>query len=1508
MSQSSFKVNDAVSIDQKGSTSVLHGQVAYVGPVDFTDGDDWVGVRLTGSSIGKGKNNGSVQGKVYFDNCGPNGGVFVRNAALKRRTLSKLEELRLKRGARASATSSPSTSSSSIAGTRTSTRSITGTGTGTGTPRKMHSSSVNFASHTNDDDNSSVSSMTSMRSSATSGTNRSRLDEIRQRRLALQRNNKAASTSSLTSTPSTPPSASKIKSPSTSTSTSKQQHQQRSATPPQHNKTPSSSKTPTTSSRKVKISTTTPPPKMQQHQIIQPQTPPPQQPDKAIIEITHLKEKIKILEDNLHSSQTQTLNLQKSLKESEQIIHETKMLNEEYKSNLELVKQEAKQAIETATKATAAAIADAKKAQADEAQAQASSEKTPPSIPIPTPPIHTNTISKEKYHTLLTKHQNLQKTHDATTHEKNTIHEQYIQQQIQSNKLQQTIQTMQQTHEEEIHNLRNELTNSRTQLKSYETELQETKSKTALREDNNAIHYKERAKLQAEMLTWERKLKEAMREKLTLEQSFEDLTLDKEQIQESLESMEDKYEELKIDLESLQIEAEEMRFELEDARERSEKAEAKLAMGKIGTATATTTTTATATTTTTASDTNDGETANASSTGADAEDIAQALSIQNTRLREAIIRLREQSSYEKMELIKQLRTAEKEAELTSSLKEETAKYLKNDKIQKQEINELKEMVDQGSAFEQMVEDLSDRVLAVEDNNIALQGTIRELEEGGELSAEIEEAQADEIKALMKDLQNRDTVVLNLEEAIKMQRKRELDFQRTVGNYRQSIDTLQHEKNSLLALHQGDEDKKKDALISSQKALAQAAQSVVHATKARKREANATFNLIDAKVKSHLAERLENFLPRSVASEEISAVKGELLLSKIAMKASLSLNSVSDIFQKIIQEGQTVIESITSSGKGTIQGQSQEVVIEKISMSSNVSQQINTMIHQTKFTQLAIETSSECLRLLSISQWPDLLSSHSSVEFSIALSHAIPPVDSAISEQLLKLKEEGVLSPHRSNLNILQQTLRDALSSVNGAVDGDGNPLIPSGWNPPSLYVLTYISSVKFYCFGTASILASLLSTEDGTNLEEKSAFVSNIFTHVNNIGVKVSQTCDEMITLDITDIEGFNSLQKIVSELKHSSFEMFTFSESLFSSGQDIYSSRLLELKNKADIVHSLLGKVMSLVRTLNSDGNIHQESKDLSSLELVESLSPETSDPWESIVKLARKLRSSEGDADDINYLIRGKALEEQLSVAVENDAKLSISNSKVRSLEKNLATRSKEISMQNGRLLELENLLSQTSKSTENISVKSTPQKISNVSDQELKEEVRVLNEAMEVLQSQVDEYEKEIRSLKDPQKNKINRKGAPGSARKNTILETDFSLSSIGLGNSQNAPQENNLRAGIVEAALFRPALRSARADASIWKSKAIADTLLKLPPLSAVSKFPNSEISSQREKLLLASSEVRRRKANVTILELGVDNSARLRLREERRKTALAINRLEDVSNSVRFVLGSRAIQV
>ena len=88
-------------------------------------------------------------------------------------------------------------------------------------------------------------------------------------------------------------------------------------------------------------------------------------------------------------------------------------------------------------------------------------------------------------------------------------------------------------------------------------------------------------------------------------------------------------------------------------------------------------------------------------------------------------------------------------------------------VHKSVVRELKETIDVSSAFEGIVEDLSDRILSLEDDNAALRQSIYELEEATELATEMEEVQSEELKTLNKELESKDVKIINLEEAIKM---------------------------------------------------------------------------------------------------------------------------------------------------------------------------------------------------------------------------------------------------------------------------------------------------------------------------------------------------------------------------------------------------------------------------------------------------------------------------------------------------------------------------------------------------------------------------------------------------------------------------------------------------------------------------------------------------------------------------------------------------------------------
>jgi dynactin 1 len=281
-----------------------------------------------------------------------------------------------------------------------------------------------------------------------------------------------------------------------------------------------------------------------------------------------------------------------------------------------------------------------------------------------------------------------------------------------------------------------DLTAAKTELEELQNQLAHLAEQSEVRGASDASHYKERARLQGEVASLNRKVEQLELDKQELENNVEELTFEKEQLQEDKEGLEDRLEELKLDTETAQMEVEELRMELEEANTTQEPSETITSPSKGGELN-------------------------------EAQDMAQNLSVQNARLREALIRLREQAAVEKMELSRQLRSVEKDAEEAKTLASEV-ESLRNLKVSwGEQISDLKDMVEQGSAYEVMVEDLSDRVLSLEEELVACQQTIREMEEAADITAEMEEVQTEELKALNRDLEDRESIIRNLEEAIKM---------------------------------------------------------------------------------------------------------------------------------------------------------------------------------------------------------------------------------------------------------------------------------------------------------------------------------------------------------------------------------------------------------------------------------------------------------------------------------------------------------------------------------------------------------------------------------------------------------------------------------------------------------------------------------------------------------------------------------------------------------------------
>jgi dynactin complex subunit len=79
MTSEDLRLHDPVIITTNDDDELV-GTVAHLGPVQFAPGSDWIGIKLTDTSVGRGKNNGTVKGVFYFDAGGENNGMFVRRA------------------------------------------------------------------------------------------------------------------------------------------------------------------------------------------------------------------------------------------------------------------------------------------------------------------------------------------------------------------------------------------------------------------------------------------------------------------------------------------------------------------------------------------------------------------------------------------------------------------------------------------------------------------------------------------------------------------------------------------------------------------------------------------------------------------------------------------------------------------------------------------------------------------------------------------------------------------------------------------------------------------------------------------------------------------------------------------------------------------------------------------------------------------------------------------------------------------------------------------------------------------------------------------------------------------------------------------------------------------------------------------------------------------------------------------------------------------------------------
>jgi len=1322
-----FALEDPVHVLVGGQQ--LEGIIAYLGPVKFAEGNDWVGVRLTGKSVGKGKNDGSVRGERYFDTGDAmDSGVFVKKKTVSRRTLTRLEELRLKR-----ALASPGATAVSTPVGRTGRSSLATSSV----KKKEREKDVSDAGQQND--------------------TKRRLDELRERRNAygtgLPRTPASANAAKGRTSGATPVSVSNSTSSTIPLSSSRSRNTEDSTT------ILSTSKTTVSENGETAMSSPA----------------------------------ARLEERKLKSSSAAAASASASSKKYEGLLAKYEDLEKE---NISL-----KQGIYHAEQSAEEAVEKLKQQQAKLDNLIQQQDSSP----------NKDTIEEghasEKF-TQLESHFQLERD---TFLEQIAGKDQELQQQVAKydaltasfNGLKEEVEE-ERRKQEEYRTSQEEANKMVAVLKS---QMSAAADQAATRASAESESYKERARLQAEIASLKRQITELQENSQENERALEELTLDKEQALENIEELHEQNELISLDLESAKLEIEELKVELEESNSKS-------AGNEIPTA----------------SFADDMVAIKEGGNVVDSDDILKAMSVQNARLREAILRLREQANIEKMELQRALRAAEKDAAVGRETSSEVEKLRAKNESLDSENRELRESLDVSSAYEEMIEDLSAKMLTLEDDNAIQRQSIYELEEAAVLATEMEEVQTEEMKTLSRDLDASNVKIVTLEEAIKMQRKREDDFEITISKYRSSVETLKHEKQSLLAMVEGASGEKTELIEASQKAMSQAAALVENSSKLKKMEILCATRGFTVKTLEMKASRMEELLPEDFYYE-VSRLKLEVLLSEVTDKANAILQHISNNFSSIL---------------GSLRQQQNTI---------DTSQDTSEFILEGRLIMISSKMRYASTQLLHIFLSEGEEDDRDEPSFARDVSTFFTKCNDDLNKALEMLIEEEIMASHiesmEDHVNSTQYTkLLENKNQLDGAKFGE-------------------LTAFLDYMLKACLVLLSLSSKKEGDN---DSLWAQKI----------------QSLSLELATIKEVSPTAPFTF---HSELELQT--QKLFLSLSQVPSEGSVDetaIEKHVIAITDLFEKLKGFA----SSTECNKQCKHLISMYQNNKFSWEKFSAYLYLIYPGKELAVES----------RGRDTRERISKALSSASSLNDYKEKLDETRRTLSVRNVELSMQAKKISELDSLLSQRKTQEDSIAPVVTTETL------DLKEkENKMLTEAMDVLQSQVDEYEAQIRALKDqPSKRSPSKRSS--SRRASALLSVDELF-------------ESNINA---EAALFRPVLQHALTEITKWRSMATKTALSQLPTLPQIDSCKESnnvnalaqpqeggeieemisstckpDISRRLEEMTIASNMVRLTKARVLCVDLS-KGCARQSLREQQASVLDATRRFESAYGSVSFCLG------
>ena len=257
----------------------------------------------------------------------------------------------------------------------------------------------------------------------------------------------------------------------------------------------------------------------------------------------------------------------------------------------------------------------------------------------------------------------------------------------------------------------------------------------------------------------------------------------------------------------------------------------------------------------------------------------------NTRLREALLRLRDMTQQQEAELNDQVYSLEEDVRELSTVKEQLEMTKLKLKLSEEGVEELRQQLETALGAEEMIEELTERNMNMGERIGELRATVEDLESLQELSNELELNHVETEKQMQEEVDYKDHLLA--EQARRSARQDETidQYEYALVRYRELVTGLQSDLDHLRTTQQLTEAEATKVTHHSRAMMDLNLQLQATASKTQVKAIDLELRRLDAQEAAEHLMMIQLFLPEAFQAERDS-IRSLLRLRRIAFKAKL----------------------------------------------------------------------------------------------------------------------------------------------------------------------------------------------------------------------------------------------------------------------------------------------------------------------------------------------------------------------------------------------------------------------------------------------------------------------------------------------------------------------------------------------------------------------------------------------------------------------------------------------